>query len=431
MTTGLFGPEFRGLATRFDLFKELARYYEEIESKLGGPTNAAIRAFLREQELSVLNLLPSFGATTLAMSYEALRRRVVEVEADGDRIEQAIKELHTCKNVLRNENATRSELEGVGERLAQLLKDQALLDGDPNVRAILGPHFTGYRTRVDQVEALAAWGRGAIKYARPVSEIMRRADAKDVIAAIRPALNAEEGVQPILAQLADLSRTNIQSFIDGVAPRDAANKLEEAALDPDGLFAHATFASALHEVRPHGMLPLVEERLEFERSLDGLAGQCEALAVRQLARKVFTDHGTKLTKYSGSKLDELRATLAKQDREIIQLSRRQLRSYVQSSAQPPRGNGIGRKSTWTNMALIENELSKKQRFIPVRDLTQRAGEALLELKPCWMMSPLAVAQYVPKGVLKFDLCIIDEASQMPPEFRNRRDIEMQSGRRRW
>ena len=68
------------------------------------------------------------------------------------------------------------------------------------------------------------------------------------------------------------------------------------------------------------------------------------------------------------------------------------------------------------MALIENEITKKQRYISTRDLTQRAGNALLELKPCWMMSPLAVAQYVPKGSLKFDLCIIDEASQMPPEF---------------
>jgi very-short-patch-repair endonuclease len=32
-----------------------------------------------------------------------------------------------------------------------------------------------------------------------------------------------------------------------------------------------------------------------------------------------------------------------------------------------------------------------------------------------MMSPLAVAQYVPKGSIHFDLCIVDEASQMPPE----------------
>jgi very-short-patch-repair endonuclease len=67
------------------------------------------------------------------------------------------------------------------------------------------------------------------------------------------------------------------------------------------------------------------------------------------------------------------------------------------------------------LALIDNEISKKQRFISVRELTQRAGRALLEFKPCWMMSPLAVAQYVPKGSIHFDLCIIDEASQMPPE----------------
>ena len=32
-----------------------------------------------------------------------------------------------------------------------------------------------------------------------------------------------------------------------------------------------------------------------------------------------------------------------------------------------------------------------------------------------MMSPLAVAQYLQAGTMAFDLCIIDEASQMPPE----------------
>ena len=67
------------------------------------------------------------------------------------------------------------------------------------------------------------------------------------------------------------------------------------------------------------------------------------------------------------------------------------------------------------MALIENETSKKQKFISVRDLTRRAGRALLELKPCRMMSPLAVARYLPKDHVTFDLCIIDEASQMAPE----------------
>jgi transcription elongation GreA/GreB family factor len=166
---------------------------------------------------------------------------------------------------------------------------------------------------------------------------------------------------------------------------------------------------------PKGLGPLIKERLKSGGSLDGLAEQFEAVAVRQMAKAVYASAGSELTKYRGSKLDELRALLAEQDREIIKLSRRQLRTKLSVSARPPQGNGIGRKSTWTELALIDNEMSKKQRFISVRDLTQRAGRALLELKPCWMMSPLAVAQYVPKGSIHFDLCIIDEASQMPPE----------------
>jgi superfamily I DNA and/or RNA helicase len=175
------------------------------------------------------------------------------------------------------------------------------------------------------------------------------------------------------------------------------------------------FATVLEEVRPQGLLPLVEERLKGSGSRDPLADQFEAVAVRQLAKAVYASAGSELSRYRGSKLDELRAALAERDREIIHLSRKQLRTKVFASAQPPQGNGLGRKSTWTELALIENEISKKQRFISVRDLTQRAGRALLELKPCWMMSPLAVAQYVPKGSIHFDLCIIDEASQMPPE----------------
>jgi superfamily I DNA and/or RNA helicase len=66
------------------------------------------------------------------------------------------------------------------------------------------------------------------------------------------------------------------------------------------------------------------------------------------------------------------------------------------------------------MSLIRNEMGKRRNRIGVRELTTRAGEALLELKPCWIMSPLAVAQYLHSG-LTFDLVVIDEASQMTPE----------------
>ena len=39
----------------------------------------------------------------------------------------------------------------------------------------------------------------------------------------------------------------------------------------------------------------------------------------------------------------------------------------------------------------------------------------MALKPCFMMSPLSVAQYLEPGRLVFDLVVMDEASQLKPE----------------
>jgi hypothetical protein len=55
------------------------------------------------------------------------------------------------------------------------------------------------------------------------------------------------------------------------------------------------------------------------------------------------------------------------------------------------------------------------RHVPLRKLMQRAGKALGALKPCFMMSPLSVAQVLPQRAELFDLVVIDEASQMRPE----------------
>jgi very-short-patch-repair endonuclease len=55
------------------------------------------------------------------------------------------------------------------------------------------------------------------------------------------------------------------------------------------------------------------------------------------------------------------------------------------------------------------------RHIPIRDLLDRAGEAVQAMMPCFMMSPLSVAQHLVPGRLSFDLVVMDEASQLRPE----------------
>lgn len=64
-------------------------------------------------------------------------------------------------------------------------------------------------------------------------------------------------------------------------------------------------------------------------------------------------------------------------------------------------------------ALIRREGMKQRRHIAVRSLIAQARSAAQAIKPVFMMSPLAVSQYLPAD-MKFDVVIFDEASQVSP-----------------
>src|SRR5258708_7944757 len=75
----------------------------------------------------------------------------------------------------------------------------------------------------------------------------------------------------------------------------------------------------------------------------------------------------------------------------------------------------GAKKDLTERSLIENEVGKQTRHIPIRSLLARAFQAAQALKPCFMMSPASVSQFLSQVPGVFDLVVIDEASQMRPE----------------
>ncbi len=62
---------------------------------------------------------------------------------------------------------------------------------------------------------------------------------------------------------------------------------------------------------------------------------------------------------------------------------------------------------------IKREAEKQRKHMPVRKLLEEAGEVAQALKPCFMMSPLTVSQFLPSS-LKFDAVVFDEASQVRP-----------------
>lgn len=112
--------------------------------------------------------------------------------------------------------------------------------------------------------------------------------------------------------------------------------------------------------------------------------------------------------------DELRSQYRDLDAQIMDLRAREIASFL-GAKEIPTGQHSARVRELTEMNLIRHEMSKKRAHLPIRKLLERSGHALQELKPCFMMGPLSVAQYLEPGRIKFDVVIFDEASQLKPE----------------
>src|SRR5581483_6840475 len=134
---------------------------------------------------------------------------------------------------------------------------------------------------------------------------------------------------------------------------------------------------------------------------------------RSLAELVMRER-PELDAFSGDLHETRRAQFAALDKAFIDLTQR---AIAHRANQTPRIHGIGYGAVkdLTEQSLIEHEIDKTRRHIPIREMFRRAGRAIQALKPCIMMGPQAVAQYLPPGLFHFDLIVMDEASQMRPE----------------
>ena len=67
------------------------------------------------------------------------------------------------------------------------------------------------------------------------------------------------------------------------------------------------------------------------------------------------------------------------------------------------------------MAVIRGEIGRKRRHMPIRRLMDKAGGMVQRIKPVFLMSPISIAQFLPPKALRFDVLVVDEASQVRPE----------------
>ncbi|MBI1381113.1 MAG: DUF3320 domain-containing protein [Planctomycetaceae bacterium] len=102
------------------------------------------------------------------------------------------------------------------------------------------------------------------------------------------------------------------------------------------------------------------------------------------------------------------ARFAALDDAVARGNRERVRAAL--SARSPRGAGAVEGS---ELGVLRREAEKKTRHLAVRRLLEQARSQVQRLKPCFLMSPASVAQYLPPGGLDFDVVVFDEASQIP------------------
>jgi len=115
-------------------------------------------------------------------------------------------------------------------------------------------------------------------------------------------------------------------------------------------------------------------------------------------------------------LDQARTQVRQLDVELQVLDAENIVNTCIEMARRVEGIGKGPVGEWTERPLVDREITKQRKHVPIRELVRRAWGDLSALKPIWLMSPSTVAQFLPQVAGMFDVLVIDEASQMLPEY---------------
>lgn len=425
----VFGPRWRGLATDTQAALAVADWAARVRTELAGTGETALgaRRALLSGDQDRLEALAAFAA---APAFAALRAHVGRPAAAFDALAAALETRAAAADALaaagdRHGLAGSTTMAALAE-LCRLIRAAAAAEIAARLPAALADVFGApLPAPGDDPGALA----NALALAAAVAALPLNADARRVLQAMPPD-DIRTRVLPAaqtLGRALDHARSEWQalrhrlgiddaaflgSTINQAAPAAIADRLRLAAHHADQLGTWVAYLIERRAAEALGLGGLLS--LWDETAIRGpLPAAFDRVLYRALARFAFARH-PELDRFTGLGQDAARARFKALDRQVAELRRLSLANQL-ADCLVPKGNGVGRKSDYTESALILAEMSKQKRHIPIRQLLDRAGAAILALKPCFMMSPLSVAQYLRPGGLRFDLLVIDEASQMRPE----------------
>tara|TARA_Y100000588_G_scaffold33831_1_gene32858 strand:- start:6532 stop:12213 length:5682 start_codon:yes stop_codon:yes gene_type:complete len=423
----LLGITFRGIDTDFTYYLNLCSFYVEANDLFRGENNAEsyLRDCLKGLTANAIVALPKIPqdhvVRNIDVTPDQAETGLVDKRRARDQIKAGINSIPTYSEAFRNTSQiTDHLLDQFEELIPRVHRGRRKLENDHEMQQLLGELFQGVDTSKEQIARTLELSSTILEmeesFRRPCARMLESSQPEQLyrcISSMGEVVQLTEIAEEYLLKLSDESGIAIEAIRSRSGRNGIIRYLNDAAKDRKGLNAHASLEAKIQTLEKKGVRFVLDAIISGSNQPD-LTATMKAWLYQKMATNVY-ESAPILNEFSGVNLDSLRAEIARLDLDIIKSSRRLLAARLYKEAKPPGGVGRGPRSKWTEMSLISHQLSLKRASAPPRDLIKRSSKALLELKPCWMMSPLAVAQYIPKGAIEFDLVVIDEASQMCPQ----------------
>ena len=184
----------------------------------------------------------------------------------------------------------------------------------------------------------------------------------------------------------------------------ASSLLADLRADNTGQEEWVAYSRARADLVAHGLADVIRFVVDQRISPEQLGRVIQRAVLRSWADAALASDGDLQPLRAGDR-DALIEQFQDLDRQLIPAATGDIIRAV--NARRPASTDVGEP------ALIRREGVKKTRHLPVRDLIGKTRNTTLAIKPCFMMSPLAVSQYLPPDIA-FDVVIFDEASQVTP-----------------
>lgn len=187
--------------------------------------------------------------------------------------------------------------------------------------------------------------------------------------------------------------------------------VQEATFDAwdrhfDGLQSLVAFNALSGRCREEGLEGAVRQAESWDGAGTRLVDAFRYTWFEGLAERAFRERPA-LTHFDRENHEYVAERFRELDRLVLEHNRSRL-AHLHWQETP-----TGRK-TGGQLGVLRREMQKKRRHLPIRQLINKAGNAVQALKPVFMMSPLSIANFLEPGVLDFDLVVFDEASQVRP-----------------